>query len=172
MKLNLFIFFQIQKLKGKIWGLNHLMIFGAEAVIYITLALMGVLAITTSGIYRQSFISSIIAIPLSLIIVLLIHIFIKEKRPYIKFGFTPLVKFYRNLSFPSTHTTIMTILALSSLYYHTNLAIPLLILLLWVAIARIYIGVHFPIDILGGFITGLISLSLVVFAALIKNSLI
>lgn len=160
MNLNLRLFFLIQKLKKSHSFLNPFMIFGAEAVIYLCGIFVTILAFTKQGAYKEAFALSATSIPLSLILILIIHVFIKEQRPFIKFNLKPLVSFYRNLSFPSTHTTIMAIIALPQLYYRTDLGILFAFMLLWLALSRIYIGVHYPIDILGGFFTGIISLIL------------
>lgn len=162
MELNKRLFLSIEGLRGKSKLLDYVMIFGAEAVIYLTLISQILLAFTRQeAIYKEALISSILAILLALAGILIIHIFIKEKRPYISFRLKPLVSFYKNLSFPSTHTTIMTILTLSYLYYQINLGPFLLVLLFWLAFSRIYIGVHYPLDILGGLATGSLSFILV-----------
>lgn len=160
MNLNLRLFFLIQKLKRKFPLLNPLMIFGAEAVIYLCGILSIILAFTKQGVYKDAFMFSIVSIPVSLILILIIHVFIKEQRPFIKFNLKPLVSFYRNLSFPSTHTTIMTIITLSQLYYKTDLGVLFVFMLFWLMLSRVYIGVHYPLDILGGFFTGVASLVL------------
>lgn len=160
MNLNLRLFFLIQKLKKTYSFLNPFMIFGAEAVIYLCGIFTIILAFTKQGAYKDAFWLSIITIPISLMLILVIHVFIKEQRPFMKFHLKPLVSFYRNLSFPSTHTTIMTIITLSQLYYKTDLGVLFVFMLLWLMLSRIYIGVHYPVDILGGFFTGIASLVL------------
>jgi len=157
MKFNKYLFFLIEGLRGKIPGLDLVMIFGAEAVIYLSAILLIYLGFKENGIYKKSIILSFISILLALLAILIIHIFIKEKRPFIKFGFKPLISFYKNLSFPSIHTTIMTIFVVSGFYYSMPISLLLLILLIWVAFARIYIGVHYPVDILGGVLIGSLS---------------
>ncbi len=158
MNLNTRIFLLIHSLNGKYKAVDYLMFFASEVVIYLTFTVLLLLAFFKRGIYLKSFLLSALSTPLALIIILLIHLFIKEKRPFIRFRFKPLVSFYTNLSFPSTHTTLMTLMALPQIYYQTGAAVFVLIPLVWVALARVYIGVHYPLDILGGFLTGISSL--------------
>lgn len=160
MNLNLSLFFLIQRLKKSYPSLNPFMIFGAEAVIYFCGIFAIILAFTKHAAYKDAFWLSIISIPVSLMLIFIIHVFVKEQRPFIKFHLKPLVTFYRNLSFPSTHTTILTIITLSQLYYQTDLGIPFVFMLCWLMLSRVYIGVHYPVDILGGFFTGITSLIL------------
>lgn len=57
-------------------------------------------------------------------------------------------------SFPSGHTVDITaaVIALNLLYQHRLKWLYLLIP--WVAVTRVYVGAHFPLDTLGGFIVG------------------
>lgn len=158
--LNSKVFLSIHNLSGKKKILDYFMIFGAEAIIYIAGIIVAIFAFTQKGIFTQAVITIGISIPISLILILLLHVFIKEKRPFLRFRFIPLVTFYRNLSFPSTHTTVMTIITLSSLIYQTSLSPFLIFCLIYLALSRIYIGVHYPVDILGGFATGVFSIAL------------
>lgn len=57
-------------------------------------------------------------------------------------------------SFPSGHATFFSALAVAVSFYHRKLAIAFGICAIFIGIARIIGGVHFPLDILGGFILG------------------
>lgn len=65
-------------------------------------------------------------------------------------------------SFPSNHGTFVFTIALAYLFWHSNKKIGGILLGLSIAIAwsRIYLGVHWPIDMVGGFIVGLLSCGL------------
>lgn len=163
MKLNKKIFFLIESLRGKVPGLDWLMIFVAEAVIYLLALLLIFLAFSSGGgIYYKVAVSIFFSVPASFLLILILHLFIKEKRPFISFRFKPLISFYKNLSFPSMHTTVMTIFLAANIYYATPLVVPILVSLIWVAFARIYIGVHYPVDILGGLVIGSLSFILTI----------
>jgi undecaprenyl-diphosphatase len=68
-----------------------------------------------------------------------------------------LVNGTKSLSFPSSHATnIFTgTLILSSIY--RRLKIPLIIIATLVAYSRIYVGVHYPLDVLIGSLLGILS---------------
>ena len=61
-------------------------------------------------------------------------------------------------SFPSGHSggSFAAMLALSK-WVPKKTGIPAIILASMVALSRLYVGVHYPTDILGGFVVGLVS---------------
>ncbi len=64
-------------------------------------------------------------------------------------------------SFPSDHTTVLS--ALSFTYFFSGEiteGIAFLVLAFFVGFARVYCGIHFPYDIFGGVVTGLIGAGL------------
>lgn len=63
-----------------------------------------------------------------------------------------------NVSFPSSHTYIVFAIAISVfLYGHKKLGSILFILAILVALSRVGAGLHYPSDVIGGAILGLIS---------------
>lgn len=61
-------------------------------------------------------------------------------------------------SFPSGHSggSFAAMLALSK-WVPKKIGIPAIVLASMVAVSRLYVGVHYPTDILGGFVVGLVS---------------
>lgn len=57
-------------------------------------------------------------------------------------------------SFPSGHTSVAFLVATFVSYFTPFLAIPIFIFAFLVGISRIYLGVHYPSDILGGIFYG------------------
>ena len=57
-------------------------------------------------------------------------------------------------SFPSGHATFFMALAMSIFFLHKKAGYVFMIFALVIGLARIIAGVHFPADILGGFILG------------------
>lgn len=86
----------------------------------------------------------------------LIHIFIKEPRPFTTYHFKPLITPPTSLSFPSGHSTIMAVITSAFLFTRSRWMALFFIFMLWIGFSRIYVGVHYPLDVLGGFILGFI----------------
>jgi len=63
-------------------------------------------------------------------------------------------------SFPSGHATFFMALAVSIFFYHKKAGYIFMFFALIIGIARIVAGVHFPTDILGGFVVGALWLCL------------
>ncbi len=57
-------------------------------------------------------------------------------------------------AFPSMHSAFFMALAVSVLYFHKKFGYFLVVLALFIGAGRIMAGVHFPVDILGGFFVG------------------
>lgn len=66
-----------------------------------------------------------------------------------------LINIYGFGSFPSQHATILAAIATAVFIYDRRIGAWLAILTLFVGLARIAAGIHFPIDILTGFAIGL-----------------
>ena len=67
-----------------------------------------------------------------------------------------LVKIPHDYSFPSGHTMNGFAASLSILYNNKRLGIPAVVLATLIAISRLYNFVHFPTDVIGGFIIALV----------------
>ncbi len=85
----------------------------------------------------------------------IIKLFIMRPRPFTVVDNLNVLTSVNDASFPSGHTATATAISyiLARNYGHR---IILGILVLLVGISRLYLGVHYPSDVLGGFIIGLI----------------
>ena len=66
----------------------------------------------------------------------------------------PLFNPNQEYSFPSTHTAIFSALAFSIFFINKKIGYIFIFFALLIGLARIVAGVHFPYDILGGFVLG------------------
>lgn len=86
--------------------------------------------------------------------------FIARPRPYTQIpDLTILIPKPKDWSFPSGHTTASFAFAFA--FYlglpHKKYSIPVFILASFIAFSRLYVGVHYPTDVLGGLVVGTLS---------------
>lgn len=155
---NVGLFFLIFTMNGQFPTLDAFMIFGAEYLIYLSIALMFILVFKGEMKEKKSILLAALAFPIGVLLIKLIHIFFIEPRPFINFNFAPLVDSNADASFPSRHTSIMSVIAFSYTYFKSKWSTLFLAIMIWVGISRIYVGVHYPLDIFGGITVGIISL--------------
>jgi undecaprenyl-diphosphatase len=85
-----------------------------------------------------------------------IHFFYHEPRPFSFYGFTPLFN-ETGWSFPSAHAAWFFALAMAVWYVNRKWGWWFFGLAALMGLARIYAGVHWPMDIVGGAAVGILS---------------
>jgi undecaprenyl-diphosphatase len=151
---NTALFFLIFNLSHRYPWLDQLMIFGAVYLIYLCALIIFILGITGKPQEQKAAGLAILSYLIALGLMEIIHLLYFEPRPFITFHLKPLIDQVPNFSFPSGHATNMAIMAFSFAFYRSKWAWLFLVAMLWVGFARIYTGVHYPLDILGGILTG------------------
>lgn len=154
---NLSLFFLVFGMSSKNPLLDNIMIFGAEYIIYITLVLIFLVSLKGTIVEKKSLILFLFSLPVLILIIKIIHLFIYTDRPFVEEEIIPLVTLKSDASFPSRHTAIMASIAFSYAFFKSRWYLLFLFLAAWVGFARVYVGVHYPLDILGGFIVGFIA---------------
>ncbi len=155
---NISLFFRLFNLNGYSLVLDKLMVIGAVYLLYLIFLLVFILGIKGGIREKKSFLLLILGIPIAILLIKVIHLFFIEPRPFVTFPIHPLVTESPGAAFPSRHATIAAVIAFSFTYFKSKWAFVLLPCLLWVGISRIFVGVHYPLDILGGLLVGIISL--------------
>lgn len=159
MPFNQEIFLQIYSLGNRNLFFDQLMIFGAVYIIWITAFLVVFLGIFGKGKERRALFISVLGTIISAILIFIIKIFVFEPRPFITLSINPLI-IESGAAFPSVHTTLMAVVAFAYLFVKSKWTPLFIFFLIWVAIARIYVGVHYPFDILAGVAVGFLSIFL------------
>lgn len=154
------IFFLIYNLSHQSHFLDSLMVFGAKYLIFLTVFLMGIFIFKGGVGEKKAAVLSIGSFALAFFLETIIHLLFYLPRPFIAYQISPLINHDNSSSFPSTHTAAMAAIAFSYYFYKSRLAPIFLFLMIWVGLARVLVGVHFPLDILGGIALGFISTSL------------
>lgn len=81
------------------------------------------------------------------------HIFPRE-RPYLAHHVALLITHSPDTSFPSDHTTLAFAIAIAVWKFHRRAGIALFVFGLLVAFARVFVGAHYPGDVVGGAVLG------------------
>lgn len=85
----------------------------------------------------------------------IIRFFYERQRPFLVLGFQPLADHIQSGSFPSGHAAFFFALALTVFYFNKLWGWRFLAMAMVISLARIFVGVHWPSDILAGAIIGL-----------------
>lgn len=96
------------------------------------------------------FLSSGFAYLFSKILKILIH----TNRPFVEFSNVQPLFFENGFAFPSSHTIFFATLGISIFLFHKKVGYVFIFFALLIGLARIIAGVHFPVDIFGGFVLG------------------
>lgn len=97
-----------------------------------------------------------VSLAISFILGFLLKKVLSRPRPYVAMADTNAIdKIWRDYSFPSGHTTASFSLAINYAMFYTQFAIPLALVAILVGISRIYLGHHYPSDILAGAALGM-----------------
>ncbi len=155
---NTSLFFLIFNLSRHNAFLDMLMLFGARYLIFGVFLLNLFFLFKGTIKERKAFFLMILSFPIAVLIIIGIHFFFYEPRPFVTFHLTPLYPYNPDASFPSRHASFISIIAFAYLYFKSKWSPLFILFLIWIGISRVFVGVHYPIDILGGFIIGIISL--------------
>lgn len=89
------------------------------------------------------------------VIVTVLKVLIAEPRPFVTLTNVHLLITETGYSFPSRHATITFAIATIVYLYHRSLGKWLYVFASLVAISRIFVGVHYPIDVIAGALLGI-----------------
>ena len=102
--------------------------------------------------------SVILAVALAILINYLLSFAHFRARPFISSSVINLIgNPFSVKSFPSDHTAVVFALALAVWFYNKKLGYIFLVSAVFVGIARIFTGVHYPADIIAGSLVGLLA---------------
>lgn len=161
--MNTEFFLKINDWAGQNIWLDWLMIFSANNLGYIIAGLVIVVCFFEAKKYKEiimlSFGSAVIA---RLGIVALIRHFYYHPRPFLVIqNVHQLLPHDMESSFPSGHMAFYFALATVLYHYHKKVGIVAFVLSGLMGFARIFVGVHWPFDIVAGMVVGIITALLV-----------
>ena len=153
----------INSLAGRYMALDFAAIFLAKYAIFLLVLSIAVTWFfkTDRAAWRFRAISCGMAVATGLLLNQVILLFVSRVRPY-DHGLTHIiVEKSADPSFPSDHATVVFAIAFVLVMLRDRLQIIYLLLAVLVALARVFIGVHFLGDVAGGALTALIAAALV-----------
>jgi undecaprenyl-diphosphatase len=152
-----FQFLYMTAYRNAFW--NVFAIFFAEYLPYLMVVAFLVLVYYQNGWRRKVYLfcEAALAIILSRgIVTEVIRYFYHEPRPFSFYGLAPLFN-ETSWSFPSGHAAWFFALAMVAWFANRKWGWWYFLLALLMGVARVYAGVHWPIDIVGGAVTGIAS---------------
>lgn len=163
-QLNLALFHLINQYAGLNPVIDTLAIFAAEYMPVIVILALVILWILKGNNSRDVILYGIYAAIIGLVINYIIGLVYFHPRPFMIGLGTQLFQYPAETSFPSDHTTFMVSIALMLLYFKETRVYGVILLILGLigGLARVFSGVHFPLDILGSIVVSIIS-TLIIF---------
>lgn len=149
--MNEAIFSAINSLAGSFPALDGLMIFFSRFSLPIMIV-VGFIVLYKLG---KSIISGfLLTIALVILIDFLINLILPTQRPFVVEYVKLLNPHEPDPSFPSLHAALAGAAAVYVFLYHRLVGIVLVAAAFLTGISRIFVGVHWPVDVLGGFLIG------------------
>jgi undecaprenyl-diphosphatase len=158
MSVSTSLFEKINNLASVYKILDWIGIFFADYLIYIALAV--ILIVLFLKRYRLMAIAIVISVFISRIIITEpLKMIFHRARPYVVLENVRklVVENTDYASFPSGHAAIFFAIAAAIFFFNRKLGIFTFIVAILVGLSRIYVGVHWPIDIVAGAIIGIVS---------------
>ena len=163
-QLNLALFHLINQYAGLNPVIDTLAIFAAKYMPVVVILALAILWVTKRNNTRDVILYGIYAAIIGLVINYIIGLVYFHPRPFMIGLGTQLFQYPAETSFPSDHTTFMVSIALMLLYFKETRVYGVILLILGLigGFARVFSGVHFPLDILGSIVVSIIS-TLIIF---------
>ena len=154
--MNMELFRLINNLANKNAILDGIMIFFSKYVPYIFMAVIAIvfiLGITKKNFdYRKVAVNTFVITVINLVLSFIIGGIYYVDRPFVHNEVNLLFTHTKDASYPSDHATGTMSIALGLGKYNKSLSIILTILSVIVGFSRVYVGHHYPMDIIGAYV--------------------
>ena len=159
MNIDLYLFNLINQFAGRWVWLDYLGMICAEYLGYILLFLLVMLLAINFKKYWKMVLEAIIAALFTdFVLTGLIWRLWFRPRPFVALNFVPLVdQSAKESSFPSGHASFFFALSTIVYFYNKKIGILFYIASFFIVIARVFVGVHWPSDILAGAVLGILT---------------
>lgn len=167
MNVNMKIFRLINNLANKNLISDAIMIFFSKYGPYIYVAILALIFAIgilkkeedprRAFVYRKAFFHTIVFTIINLILSFLIGNIYYENRPFVNNSVNLLVKHRANSSFPSDHALGTISVAFGLGKYNKALGKMLTVISVIIGFSRVYVGNHYPFDVIGGYVIAFIT---------------
>lgn len=157
MNLDLYLFNLINGFAGKSQWLDYLAMFFAKYFEYfLILALLIFLAVNFKKYWKMVAEAVVIAVFVRFVLAEIIRWLWFRPRPFVVENFIPLIsQSPAEASFPSGHASFYFALSAIVYCYNKKASILFLVASSLIAISRVFVGIHWPSDILAGVLLGI-----------------
>lgn len=157
MNLDLYLFNFVNQFAGKWAWLDYFGIFCAEYLGYVLLLALAVfLLVNYKKYWKMVFEALVAAVFTRFVLAEIVRMIWFRARPFVMQNFIPLInQSPKEASFPSGHASFYFALSTIVYFYNKKAGILFFIAGFFIAIARVFVGVHWPSDILAGAILGI-----------------
>lgn len=164
-QFNISTFLFINQFAGNNNLIDQILISLAQATPYIFIVILALLWFSGNLAKMTSSFQAGLTVLLGMLTSYSISLFYYHSRPFVQGLGTQLVEHAPDASFPSDHTTFIFCIAIMLLFNKStrSLAYVLSAISLISGVSRVYVGVHFPLDIIGAILVAIVS-SIVVFS--------
>jgi undecaprenyl-diphosphatase len=154
--MNQQIFYYLNNLAGQSKIFDDIIIFFGQYFAYILVAVFLLIVVKNKN-WKMFFVSVISVFLSRAVIIEIIRFFYNAPRPFLTPGVHQLIFNETSGSFPSGHAAFFFALAMAIFFFHKKWSILFFAGAILIGVARIIAGIHWPIDILGGAIIGVLS---------------
>jgi undecaprenyl-diphosphatase len=155
--MNYQLFQDINNLAGHHSFLDRLMVFtSSKAFIIYALALL-LMWVFGKEKMKYTVVFAVITTAIGLIINFILGHIYNEPRPFVTHKVHLLIKHAADASFPSDHSTFAFSIALAVLFRNRIIGFWMLLFAILVGISRVYVGNHYPFDVVGSFVVSVLA---------------
>lgn len=173
-EFNLTMLRAINNLGNEFPFFNPLAIFFAEHMVFVLAAFMLIHWLTGTHNDRKMVVGGILAFFLSEVIAKTVGFLYSHHQPFALFpNINQLIPHEVDNSFPSDHTILFFSIAVSTFLHHKRKGLILLFVAALVGLSRVWVGVHYPVDVLFGVLIATISAILsFIFLSRVKEKIV
>jgi undecaprenyl-diphosphatase len=138
--------------------MNTIFIFGAKYLFLVSIIIGIILFIKLPKTKRTSAsVFGMLSLVLTFVLGKLASVIYYNPRPFVSEHITPLVAHAPDNGFPSDHTLLVASIASIVWFYNKKAGVVLWVIALFVAVSRVFVGVHHTVDVVASMLIALLA---------------